>query len=322
MVYGHIRVFLAKILPMLFATPISAEALSLRFRAQLVGDATIQATGLNVIHRVGPGDITFVDLEKYYPKALQSAASIILINKMTEAPPGKALLVVEDPFAVYNELALEAQPFEFLRSSIHPTAEIAPGVIIEPGVIIGPQVRVSSRVHLQSNVYLGAYTEVGENVTIQPGAIIGTDAFYYKKVAGNYLKWHSVGRVIIEDDVEIGAGCTINKGVSSETIIGKGTKLDCQVHVGHGVRIGKHTLIAAQTGIGGKSIIGDHVVIYGQVGIVQNVTIGDHAIILARSGVSKNLPGGKTYFGAPAEEVFMKNRELAILRQMASKNKK
>lgn len=312
-------VFLCKRPPMVFNTPLSAAAISSKYSGEVIGDAQMMATGINVIHRVGPGDVTFVDLEKYYPKALKSAATIILINKKVEAPEGKSLIVVDDPFAVYNALALDAKPFEFLRQTIHPTAKIASGVILEPGVIIGPHVIIETGTYVQSNVYLGAFTHVAERVTLQPGCIIGSDAFYYKKVAGNYLKWHSVGRVVIEPDVEIGAGCTINKGVSSETIIGQGTKLDCQVHVGHGVRIGRHVLIAAQTGIGGKSIIGNDVVIYGQVGIAQNVTIGDRAIILAQSGVTKNLPGDKTYFGLPAEEVLLKHRELATLRQLARK---
>lgn len=322
MLYRDNLVFLHKPKFMVFTSPFTAESLAARFHAKLLGDPATLATGLNVIHRVEPGDITFVDLEKYYPKALQSAASVILINKEIEAPPGKALLVLEDPFAVYNILAQEARPFEFLRSTIHPTALIAPGVIIEPGVVIGPQVTIGTGSYIQANTYVGSYTSIGERVTLQPGCLIGSDAFYYKKVNLRYQKWHSAGRVVIENDVEIGAGCTINKGVSSDTVIGSGSKLDCQIHIGHGVRIGKHVLIAAQTGIGGKTRIGDHVVIYGQVGIIQNITIGDHAIILAKSGVSKNLPGGKTYFGAPAEEVYVKNREIIVLRQLAAGSKK
>ena len=121
---------------------------------------------------------------------------------------------------------------------------------------------------------------------------------------------------MIQDDVEIGAGCTINKGVSGDTIVGRGTKMDCQVHVGHGVVIGERCLFAAQVGIGGKTKIGNQVVLYGQVGVAQNIEIGDQAVILAKSGVSKSLEGGKTYFGAPAEEVRQKYKELAALRQL------
>ena len=126
-------------------------------------------------------------------------------------------------------------------------------------------------------------------------------------------------RVVIEDNVDIGAGCTINKGVSNDTIIGEGTKIDCQVHIGHDAQIGKNCLIAAQAGISGNTVIEDEVVIYGQVGVAQNLRIGKKAIILAKSGVSKDLAGDKTYFGYPAQEVRDAYKELAILRQLRKK---
>lgn len=154
---------------------------------------------------------------------------------------------------------------------------------------------------------------------MQAGALIGTDAFYYKKINGHYHKWRSGGRVIIGNDVEVGAGCTISRGVSGETIIGEGTKLDCQIHIGHGAVIGRHCLIAAQVGIAGKTIIGDHCVIYGQVGIAQNLHIGDHTILLAKSGVSKDLEGGKTYFGVPAGEAREKYKEIAGIKMLVGK---
>ncbi|HHS96168.1 MAG TPA: UDP-3-O-(3-hydroxymyristoyl)glucosamine N-acyltransferase, partial [Phaeodactylibacter sp.] len=144
----------------------------------------------------------------------------------------------------------------------------------------------------------------------------GTDAFYFKSNPDGYTKWRSGGRVIIEDRVDIGAGCTINKGVSGDTIIGEGSKLDGQVHIGHGVVVGKNCLFAAQVGIGGKTTIGDGVILYGQVGVIQNIHIGDKAIVLAKAGVSKSLEGGKTYFGAPAEEARKYYRMLAALRML------
>ncbi|MCB0617715.1 MAG: UDP-3-O-(3-hydroxymyristoyl)glucosamine N-acyltransferase, partial [Saprospiraceae bacterium] len=157
---------------------------------------------------------------------------------------------------------------------------------------------------------------IGEHVTIQAGAIIGTDAFYYQRREEGYAKWRSGGRVVIEDRVEIGAGCTINKGVSGDTIIGEGSKLDCQVHIGHGVVIGKNCLLAGQVGVGGKTVIEDNVVLYGQVGVIQRVRIGRDAVVLAGAGVSKSLEGGKVYFGAPASEAPTKYREIAALRHL------
>ena len=301
---------------MKFPKPIPITALAEKINAELIGNKTLLATGINEIHKVEPGDIVFVDVEKYFSKCLNSAASIIILNKKVKCPKGKALLLVDNPFEAYNSLVLEHRPVIPLTQTISDLAEIHPTAIIEPNVVIGPYVKIGKLFHIHPNFTIADYTILGENVTIQSGTIIGTDAFYYKKTEEGFLKFRSGGRVIIENDVEIGAACTINKGVSGDTIIGEGSKLDCQVHVGHGAVIGKRCLIAGQVGIGGKSIIGDEVILYGKVGVVQNVKIGNRAIVLAGTGVSKDLEGGKTYFGAPAGEMRTKYRELAALRHL------
>ena len=166
------------------------------------------------------------------------------------------------------------------------------------------------------------HTTIGDHVIVQSGAIIGTDAFYFKKNEDGYKKWRTGGRVIIKDRVDIGGGCTIAKGVSGDTIIGEGTKMDCQVHVGHGVVIGKNCLIAAQVGIAGKTIIKDNVTLYGQAGLAHGITIGEKAVISAKAGVAKSLEGGKIYFGAPAIEIRQYYRELATLRKLAKNDGK
>lgn len=302
--------------------PVSVRDLATAYNLEIVGDADIMALGINEIHKVRPGDITFVDIEKYYQKSLQSAATIIIINKYVPCPEGKVLLISDDPFSVYNQLVWKNRPFQPLLEERGNHIFVGEGSIVEHGVHIGHQVRIGSNCYIQAGSYIGDNTVIGNHVNIQAGALIGTDAFYFKKIDGKYFKWRSGGRVIIEDDVEIGAGSTINRGVSGETIIGEGSKLDSQVHVGHGAVIGKHCLIAAQTGIGGKTIIGNHCVLYGQVGIAQNLHIGDHTVILAKSGVSKNLEGGKTYFGYPAGEAREKYKEQASIKMfLDSRNK-
>lgn len=303
---------------MKFPQPISVQALAERFSAkQLLGDPTLVATGINEIHKVEAGDIAFSDVKKYFSRTLESAATIILLNEPAECPPGKAILIFDKPFDVYDTLVREHRPFAPLREVISGQADIHPTAIVEPGVVIAANVRIGAHSHIQANAYIGEYTSIGEHVTIGVGAIIGTDAFYFKKHPdGSFQKWRSGGRVIIEDHVDIGAACTINKGVSGDTVIGAGSKLDCQIHVGHGAVIGKNCLLAAQVGIGGKAIIEDNVVLYGQVGIAQAVRIGKGAVVLAQSGISKSLEGGKTYFGYPAEEAREKYRELAALRQL------
>jgi UDP-3-O-[3-hydroxymyristoyl] glucosamine N-acyltransferase len=296
--------------------PVPVTKIAEKIGAQLLGDESLQATGINEIHQVQPGDITFVDVEKYYEKSLGSAASIIIIDRQVEPPAGKALLVCDTPFKAYNDLVLEYRPVEPLTGSISETAAIDPSTIVEPNVIIGHHVKIGKGCYIQPNVTIAEHTIIGDNVTIQSGAAIGTDAFYFKRDPEGFQRWRSCGRVIIENNVDIGAGCSINKGVSGDTVIGEGTKLDCQVHIGHDVVIGKRCLFAAQVGIGGNTTVGDEVIMYGQVGIAQNLTIGDRVVVLAKSGVSKNLESQKTYFGYPAAEARGKYRELAALRHL------
>ena len=308
---------------MKFPKPVSVSALAQRFNAQIIGDETLFATGINEIHKVEPGDIAFSDAPKYFKKTLDSAATVVLLNAPAECPPGKAILVVENPFEVYDTLIREQRPFEPLTAPVSHRAQIHPTALIEPGVMIAANVTIGAHTYIQANTYIGEYTTIGDHVTIGPNTTIGSDAFYFKKLPdGSYQKWRSGGRVIIGDHVDIGAGCTINKGVSGDTVIGAGSKLDCQIHIGHGVVVGKNCLFAAQVGIGGKTIIEDNVVLYGQVGVVQAVTVGQGAVVLAGAGVSKSLAGGKVYFGAPAEEMREKYKELAALRQLPDLIKK
>jgi UDP-3-O-[3-hydroxymyristoyl] glucosamine N-acyltransferase len=301
-----------------FELPIPVAELADRYGLKIIGNRDAYALGINEIHKVTAGDITFVDNEKYYQKSLHSAASIIIIDKEVDCPEGKVLLIADQPFRIYEKIVTSLKTFLPLNGKPLRDQVIDDSAIIEKNVIIGHNVKIGPQAYIQAGAIIHSDVIIGARVEIQSGAIIGTDAFYFKKEDGRYHKWTSCGRVIIEDDVVIGAGCTINKGVSGDTIIGEGSKLDSQVHIGHGAVIGKHCLLAAQVGIGGKTIIGNHVVLYGQVGIAQNLTIGDGAVILAKSGVSKNLQGGKTYFGYPATEAREKYKELATLRGLTS----
>lgn len=300
-----------------FLRPIPVLELALRFNAQIIGDETLSATGINEIHKVRPGDVAFSDVQKYFQKTLDSEATVLLLNAPVECPPGKVILIVENPFEAYDSLVKEYRPFTPLTETISAQAEIHPTAIIEPGVVIAANVRIGAHTHVQANAYIGAYSYIGEHCVIGPGAIIGPEAFYFKKMPDkSFKKWTSGGRVIIEDHVDIGAGSTIAKGVSGDTIIGQGSKLDCQIHIGHGAVIGKNCLFAGQVGIGGKTVVEDNVVLYGQVGVAQALHIGQGAVVSAKSGVSKDLDGGKAYFGIPADEARGKYRELAALRQL------
>ena len=292
--------------------------------AQIIGDPQVRISHLNEIHKVCRGSVIFVDNEKYFSQAIYSSASAIILNKAVECPPNKALLIVDNPFEAYNNLALRYMPFIPMRASISETAVIGEGTIIEPGAVIGNHVTIGKNCLIRANTVICDHTQIGNNVEIFPNSVIGSNAFYYhQKPDKSYEPWHSIGRVVIEDNVRIGACSSVDRGVSGDTIIGEGTKIDDQVHIGHGVVVGKHCIIAAQTGIAGKTIIQDYVTIYGQVGISKGLVIGEGAVILAQTGVSKSIPGGgKRYMGSPAADAMQTFKEMAALRRLPELIKK
>lgn len=281
-----------------------------------VGPEDYPVFGMNEIHRVEKGDIVFVDHPKYYDTALYSDASVILINKEVECPEGKALLISDDPFRDFNTLTDFFKPFEKLDKDISTSAEIGEGTQIQPGVKVGNHVKIGKNCVIHANVSLYDHTEIGDNVVIHANAVIGSSAFYYKKRPEGFDQLRSGGKVILEDDVHIGAAVTIDRGVSAATHIKRGTKLDNQVHVGHDTIIGEDCLIASQVGIAGCVELGKEVTLWGQVGIANNVKIGEKAVLLAQSGVSKSLAGHKAYFGYPADDARKMYRELANIKRI------
>jgi len=281
-----------------------------------VGNDDFPVYGMNEIHVVTPGDIVFVDHPKYYDKALQSAATVVLINKEVECPEGKALLISDDPFRDFNTLTKHFRPFTVASVSISESATIGEGTFIQPNCFIGHNVTIGTNCIIHANVSIYDNSVIGNNVIIQAGTILGADAFYYKKRTEGYDQLLSGGRVVIENNVGIGALCTIDKGVTGDTTIGEGTKLDNQVHVGHDTIIGKKCLIAAQTGIAGCVIIEDEVTLWGQVGTTSGITIGAKAVILGQTGVTKSVEGGKSYFGTPIEESREKLKQLANIKRI------
>ena len=303
---------------MKFPSPYTLQEIAEFLNCSFVGPADFPILGINEIHVVEAGDIVFVDHPKYYDKALNSAATTVLINKEVECPEGKCLLISDDPFRDFNALTLKFRPFTKASQLHSSSAVIGEGTVIQPGVFIGNNVRIGKNCIIHANVVLNEFTEIGDDVIIQAGTVIGSDAFYYKKRETGFDRLRSGGRTLIENGAEIGAGCTIDRGVSGDTIIGAGSVLDNQIQVGHDTRIGKKCQIAAQCGIAGCVVIEDEVVIWGQVGIISGITIGSKAIILAQSGVGKSLEGGKTYFGSPAGEARTMMKQLAHIKQLPS----
>ncbi len=286
--------------------------------AEYTGDPETTVSGINEIHRVEKGDITFVDHPKYYRKALSSKATTIIINKKMAAQNGKALIFSEDPFSDFVSLIKKFRPFKEASSMISPDANIGEGTLLQPGVFIGNNVNIGENCLIHSNVTIYDNSVIGDNVIIHSGAVIGADAFYFKRRPRSYDKLESCGNVHIADNVEIGANTTIDKGVSGTTTIGKGTKLDNLIQIGHDTIIGKNCLFAAQVGVAGCVNIGDDVILWGQVGVQKDLTIGSGAVVLGQSGIAKSLEGNKTYFGSPAIEALEKMKELALIKKLPS----
>lgn len=309
------RLFLQR---MKFPAAVPLQQLAQLTGSRVMGDGSMTVTGINEIHKVEAGDITFVDHPKYYDKALQSNAGFVIINKEVDVPQGKALLFSEDPFTAYNTIVKKFRRFVPSSSAVSETAIIGEGTIIQPGAFIGQHVVIGKNCIIHSNVSIYDHTIIGDDVIIHSSTVIGADAFYFKRRPEGYDKMISCGRVIIHDKVEIGACCTIDKGVSGDTIVGSGTKMDNMVHVGHDTVIGKNCLFAGQVGIAGVVIIEDDVILWGQVGVQKDLTIGKGAVVLGKSGVPKSLEGGKTYFGSPTQEAREKMKELAFIKQLPS----
>ncbi len=292
--------FIRKSIVMRFHSPQKLKTIADLIGSAFVGPEDFEVLGTNEIHMVKPGDIVFVNHPKYYDKALNSAATIILIDKEVECPEGKALLVSDDPFRDFNKINTHFTRIYNFTEELH-DVEIGEGTKIHPSAVIGNNVKIGKNTLIFPNVVIGDRTEIGDNVIIQSGTVIGGDAFYYRKLNGNFDRLISVGNVIIENNVEIGNNCTIDRGVTDSTVIGEGSVLDNLIQIGHDTIIGKKCLIASQVGIAGCCIIEDEVTMWGQVGIASGLTIEKGTVLLAKSGVNKDLKKG-TYIGLFAED--------------------
>ncbi len=304
---------------MKFPSPVSAQWISQFINAEIAGNKNASATGVNEIHKVTDGDIVFVDHPKYYETCLNSAATFIIINKKTEVPEGKTLFIIDDPFEAYLKIVDHFLPFVPSKKMISDSAITGKNTIVMPNVFLGNNVTIGDNCIIHPNVSIYDHTVIGNNVEIHSGAVIGSDAFYMNTKKSRevwYKKMQSCGKVIIEDDVEIGANCTIDRGVSDATIIGKGTRLDNLVHLGHEVVTGKNCLIAAQVGIAGGTTLGNGVILWGQVGVNKTINIGDNAVVMGQAGITSSIEGNKSYWGTPIQEFYSKRKELVLIKRL------
>ena len=303
---------------MKFTKTLTLEEVAKFLNATFVGNPQLPITGINEIHKIESGEIVFVDHPKYYKKALESAADVILIDQEVEVPEGKGIIVCEAPFDAFNQITRHYSPDITWTANQGDDVEIGQDTQIFPNATIGHHVKIGKNSVIHAGAVIGDHTIIGDHVTIGPNAVIGHYAFYYKKKGQEYDRMHTCGRTILEDHVEIGALSTIDRGVTGDTIIGRGTKIDNQVHVGHDTVIGENCLFAANVGIAGCVIIKNNVTLWGQVGVVSDITIHDNVTVLGQSGVGNDLEEGKTYFGSPCGEARTKFKELAAFKRLPS----
>jgi len=301
---------------MKFPQPLTLSQVAEMTGARMIGDPGFIVSGINEIHMVQAGDLTFVDHPKYYNKALNSEATTILINKEVECPSGKALLIHEKPFDAYVSLVTRFRPFEKAQTLISPSALIGEGTVIQPGAFIGNHVTIGRNCIIHANVSIYDHTEIGNNVIIHSGAVLGADAYYFQRRPEGWKKLESCGKVVIGDNVEIGAATTIDQGVSGNTVISSGSKLDNHVQIGHDTFVGCNCLIGAHCAIAGVTRIEDDVILWARVSVNKDLVIGKKAVVLAMSGVDKSLEGGKTYWGVPADDPRKKWKEIAAVKML------
>ena len=305
---------------MKLSAPVSVKWFASLIESEIIGNDQLEITGVNEIHQVENGDIVFVDHPKYYATCLNSAASCIIINsKEVMVPEGKCLLYCADPFEAYLKIVKHFKPFEVSTKSISDDVIIGEGTIIMPNVFIGKNVQIGNNCTIYPGVVILADSLIGNDVIIQANSVIGSDAFYYntkKNRPAWFKKMLSCGRVVLEDMVEIGAGCTVDRGVSGDTIIGMGTKLDNMVHIGHDTQTKENCLFAAQVAIAGGVKVEAGVTLWGQVGVSKTLTIGENVVVLGKSGVINTLAGNKVYMGFPAEDASVKRREYVWIKRI------
>ena len=304
---------------MLFEKPVPVTTIAQLIGAEIIGIINENVTGINEIHKVSTGDLVFVDHPKYYSSCINSAATFIIINKKIDFPEGKTLLIVDKPFEAYLKIVSFYRPFSPSMKMISESSSVGEGTVIMPNVYLGNHVSIGKNCIIHPNVTILDYCILGDDVMIQSGTVIGSDAFYYNKKTNRdirYKKMTSCGRVLVENGVEIGANCSIDRGVSHDTVIGAGTKMDNLVHIGHDTIVGKNCLFAGQVGIAGGTTIEDNVILWGQVGVSKTLTIGKDAVVYAQSGVKDSIAGGKNYFGSPVEEAREKMKEFVWIKRI------
>jgi UDP-3-O-[3-hydroxymyristoyl] glucosamine N-acyltransferase len=319
--------------------PFTAAELAQRLQGQVIGDGSVVLTGFAPTDRAQPGDLTFAENELYFARAEQSAASAVLVDGPLRSAK-KVLIQVPNARVAFAKVLPLFFPEPAFAPGIHATAVIAPSAQVDPTVHLGPycvigeNAKLGPRVVLEGSDHVGAgcvlgeethlfprvtvypRTQLGSRVRVHSGVVIGADGFGYVFDAGIHRKIPQIGWVVVQDDVEIGANVTIDRGALGPTVIGRGTKIDNLVQIGHNVTIGEHCLLVAQTGIAGSTRMGNYVTLAGQVGIAGHLKIGHRVTVAAQSGVMNDIPDGEKWLGAPARPSQQMKRQLIALERL------
>jgi UDP-3-O-[3-hydroxymyristoyl] glucosamine N-acyltransferase len=319
--------------------PYTAAEIARFLEGEVEGDAALVLKGFAPADRAQPGDLTFAENENYFVRAEQSAASAVIVDRVFTSDR-KVLIRVPNARLAFAKVLPLFFPEPVVPAGIHPTAILAATAQVDPTAHVGPYcvlgegVRLGARSVLRGGNHIGANSRIGEDTAIYPnatiypgteigsrvrihsGTVVGSDGFGYVADKGGHLKVPQIGNVIIRDDVEIGANVTIDRGALGPTIIGKGSKIDNLVQIGHNVVIGEHCLVVSQVGISGSTRLGNHVILAGQVGMTGHLKIGNGVTVGAQSGVMTNIPDGEKWMGSPAQPDRQAKRQMIAAQKM------
>ena len=319
--------------------PYTAAEIARHLEGEVVGDATLVLKGFAPADRAQAGDLTFAENENYFLRAEQSAAAAVIVDGPFKSER-KVLIRVPNARLAFAKTLPLFFPAPVFPAGIHPTAVVAATARIDstafvgPYCVIGEKVWVGAKSVLQGTNHVGADTRIGEaciifpTVTIYPGTeignrvrihsgtVIGSDGFGYVLDHGSHLKVPQIGNVVIRDDVEIGANVTIDRGALGPTIVGRGSKIDNLVQVGHNVVIGDHCLVVSQVGIAGSTRLGNYVILAGQAGLAGHLKIGNRVSVAAQSGVMTNIPDGEKWLGSPAQPDRQAKRQMIAIQKL------